>query len=146
MFVDLRSSLFFLVSTSVVCHRPSAMKGLPVFGMAIFFAQNSLSAPTQVFQECWSEPPPSPLPPPKMKIWANLGTWDLTWSGPPLKMKTYILMWNLVCGIDRLPILSSLIYLFINNFSVFSFGQRIGKSSGYRGDVWHEAAYFLFFF
>ena len=28
-----------------------------------YFAQNSLSAPTQVFQECWFGPSPPPLPP-----------------------------------------------------------------------------------
>ena len=41
--------------------------------------QNSSSAPTQVFQECWSWPPP-PL---KMQIWTDPGTWGLSWSGPP---------------------------------------------------------------
>ena len=40
-----------------------------------FLVKNSLSAPAQVFQQCWSGLPPSPpfsaphpLPPPKMKI------------------------------------------------------------------------------
>ena len=28
-----------------------------------FLVQNSLIAPTQVIQECWSDPPPPPLPP-----------------------------------------------------------------------------------
>ena len=37
-----------------------------------FLVQNSLSAATQVFQECWSGLP-SPYPP-KMKIWTDLGT------------------------------------------------------------------------
>ena len=53
-----------------------------------FCAQNSLSAPTQLFQECWSGPPPCRFgqilavwvelvwtthPPPKMQIWTDLG-------------------------------------------------------------------------
>ena len=46
------------------------------------FAQNSLSAPTQVFQECWYEHPTlPPSSPRKMKSWADLGIWDLSWSG-----------------------------------------------------------------
>ena len=53
-----------------------------------YFAQNSLSAPTQVFQECLSGP--------KIQIWTDLGTprpdnsdldrsWHfrLSWYGPP---------------------------------------------------------------
>ena len=54
-----------------------------------FLVQNSLTAPTQVFQECWSGVNP---PPPKMKIWLDWGTLDLTWSGvshlitPPMKI------------------------------------------------------------
>ena len=44
------------------------------------FAQNSLSAPTQVFQECWSEHPPSFLPTENEKLgrsW-HLG-FELVW-------------------------------------------------------------------
>ena len=46
-----------------------------------FLVQNSLSAPTQVFQECWPEPHP---PPPKMQIWTDLGTLGSVGLDPPL--------------------------------------------------------------
>ena len=47
-----------------------------------YFAQNSLSAPTQVFEECWSGVPPPSL---KMEIWSGLGTlgFELVRSLPP---------------------------------------------------------------
>ena len=57
-----------LVSTHVVCERISAMQEqarLPEFSV-----QNSLSAPTQVFEECGAQSTPPPTP--TMKIW----TWD----------------------------------------------------------------------
>ena len=44
------------------------------------FDSKFLECPTQVFQECWSGVPTTPL---KMKIWADLGTLDLSWSGVP---------------------------------------------------------------
>ena len=57
------------------------------FQLPEFLVQKSLSAPTQVFQECWSEPsPPSQLhlpPPLKIQIWTDLGTLGLSWSEPP---------------------------------------------------------------
>ena len=81
---------FFLVSTYVVCERLSVMHY--TCQLPEFLVQNSLSAPTQVFQECWSEPPPPP--PPKMQIWTDLGT--LGWVGldhhhhpPPNKMQIW---------------------------------------------------------
>ena len=42
-----------------------------------FLVRNSLSAPTQVFQKCWSGVPPLPLPPSKWKFGQilALGTW-----------------------------------------------------------------------
>ena len=52
-----------LVYTHVVCDRLSAMQEQA--RLPEFLVQNSLSAPTQVFQECWSG---LPLPPPSMKI------------------------------------------------------------------------------
>ena len=89
--MDLKSVTSSLVSTYVVFERLSVMhytSHLPEF-----LVQNSLSAPTQVFQECWSEPPPPlkmqkrtdlgtlgrvgldpPPPPPKMQIWTVLDT------------------------------------------------------------------------
>ena len=94
---------FLLVSTYVVCERLSVMHY--TFQLPEFLVQNSLSAPTQVFQECWSGVPPlpenetlgrswhfgfglvwitTPLPW-KMKICAYLGTLNLrlVWSIPP---------------------------------------------------------------
>ena len=72
------------------------------FQLPEFLVQNALSAPTQVFQECWSGVPkneilfdlalaiwvgleyPHPPPPPPRQKW-KLGqiedTWDLSWSG-----------------------------------------------------------------
>ena len=52
------------------------------FQLVEILVKNSLSASTQVFQECWSGAPlPLLPPPPKMEILADLGTLDLTWSG-----------------------------------------------------------------
>ena len=58
------------------------------FQLPEILVQNSLSVPTQVFQECWSgvQPPPPP-PPPPMNIWADLGTLSLSWSGVPPSSK-----------------------------------------------------------
>ena len=54
--------LRFLVSTHVVCERLTVM--YYIFQLQAFLVQNSLSATTQVFQECWSGVPlPLPLPP-----------------------------------------------------------------------------------
>ena len=47
------------------------------FQLPEILVQNFLSAPTQVFQEYWSGVPP------QMKIWADLGTLSLSWSGLP---------------------------------------------------------------
>ena len=90
----------FLVSTYVVCERLSVIHY--TFQLPEFLVQNSLSAPTQVFQECWSEPPP-PCPPPLwscrfgqiLALWVEL-VWTpphadldrslhfgLSWAGPP---------------------------------------------------------------
>ena len=87
-----------LVYTHVVCERLSAMQEQA--RLPEFLVQNSLSAPTQVFQECWSALPLTPPPP--MKIWTDLGTLDLSWSGlPPLwwKFGQILALWILV-GLD----------------------------------------------
>ena len=60
-----------LVSTHVVCERLSAMQGLKNMAWQNLCSK-FLECPTQVFQECWSGPPP-PSPP------DNLGT--LGWVG-----------------------------------------------------------------
>ena len=80
-----------------------------IFQLPEFLVQNSLSAPTQVFQECGVQSTSlailrdfgfelfqsSPLPRPLMKTWPDWGTLDLSWSGvSPLEG----LMWELVCG------------------------------------------------
>ena len=53
---------------------------LPEFGWQIC-VQNSLSAPTQVFQECWSW---SEHPPPKFRFGQILALWaELIWNNPP---------------------------------------------------------------
>ena len=54
--VELTASGILLVSTYVVCERLSVMQRQA--RLPEFFVQNSLSASTQVFQECWHEPPP----------------------------------------------------------------------------------------
>ena len=72
------------------------------FQLPEFLVQNSLSAPAQVFQECWSEPPPppphadldrswhfglswsGPPPPPKNEDLDRSWHFGLSWSGPPL--------------------------------------------------------------
>ena len=62
------------------------------FQLVEFLVQNSLSVPTQVFQECWSWHFgfklvwSTPLP---LENWADLGTLDLSWSGVPPKMKIW---------------------------------------------------------
>ena len=99
-------TIFFvsLVPTHVVCERLSVMHY--TFQLPEILVHNSLSSPTQVFQECWSGVPPPPnenldrswhfeliwsTPPLKMKIWADLGSLSLSWSGvpPPPQMKIW---------------------------------------------------------
>ena len=68
--------MFLLVSTHVVCERLSVMQGLPQYGMANLCSK---------FLECpyssisgmlvWTTTLPQ-----KKKIWADLGTLDLSWS------------------------------------------------------------------
>ena len=88
-----------LVSTHMVCERLPAMQEQT--RLVKFLVQNSLSAPTQVFEECGATypPPPPPLPkfgqdlglqvwicPPTLppqtnsKIWPDWGTLDFSWS------------------------------------------------------------------
>ena len=60
---------------------------ITTFKLPEFLVQNSLSAPTQVFEEYGLEYPPSPK---KKKIWSGLGTLGLSRSGvapppPPAK-------------------------------------------------------------
>ena len=55
---DILIEFCLLVSTHVVCERLSVMHY--TFQLPEFLVQNSMSAPTQVFQECWSEPSPHP--------------------------------------------------------------------------------------
>ena len=43
-----------------------------------FFVQNTLSGPLEYFRNIGLEHPPPSL---KMKIWTDLGTWDLSSSG-----------------------------------------------------------------
>ena len=50
----------FLVSTHIVSERLSEMQQQA--RLQELLVQNSLSAPTQVFQECWSGVPPPPPP------------------------------------------------------------------------------------
>ena len=96
MWVDL---IKLLVSTHV-CDR-HYLRCITTFQLPEFLVQNSLGAPTQVFEECGLEyPPQTPnqnlvrtghmgfelvwsAPPPKNKIWSGLGTLDLSWSGVP---------------------------------------------------------------
>ena len=56
--------LLISLHTRSVCERLSAMQ--EQVGLLEFLVQNFLSAPTQVFEECWfGVPPPSK----KQKIW-----------------------------------------------------------------------------
>ena len=52
------------------------------FQLPEILVQNSLSSPSQVFQECWSGLPP---PPPEIQIWTDLGTlgFDFPEHPPP---------------------------------------------------------------
>ena len=80
-----------LVSTHVVCERLSAMQQLA--RLPEFLVQNSLSTPlpNENLDRSWhfgfelvcpSYPPPAP---PQIKIWADFGILDFSWSGlPPL--------------------------------------------------------------
>ena len=46
-----------------------------------FLVQHSLSTPTQIFQECWSQAPP-PAPPENADL-ERSWHFGLSWSGPP---------------------------------------------------------------
>ena len=70
-----------LVYTHVVCERLSAMQEQA--RLPEFLVQNSLSAPTQVFQECWSGLQPPPLENKKLARTWHMG-FELVWSTPTL--------------------------------------------------------------
>ena len=54
------------------------------FQLPEFLVQNSLSAPTQVFQECKSEPPPASPPPPNADFVQILALWvESVWTTTP---------------------------------------------------------------
>ena len=82
----------FLVSTHVVCERLTAMQQQA--RLPEFLVQNSLSAPTQVFQECWSG-----VPPPWK--WKFGQIWHLGFDPPNEKLDRswhfgFELVWNTV--------------------------------------------------
>ena len=91
-----------LVSTNVICERLSVMHYK--FQLVESLVQNSLRnvclecppppnknlGKSWHFELSWSGVPPPPPPP--LKIWADLGTLSLSWSGvcpTPLKMKIW---------------------------------------------------------
>ena len=67
-----------LVSTYVVCVRLSVMHY--TFQWPEFLIKNSLSAPTQIFQECWSGVPPPPHE--NLRRSWHFG-FELVWNTPP---------------------------------------------------------------
>ena len=74
-----------------MCETLSTIQVLPEFGK--YFAQNSLSALTQVFEECWS----GVLPP--TEIWSGQVwhfTLDLSWPGvhPSPKNENLVKTWH----------------------------------------------------
>ena len=71
------------------------------FQLPEFLVQNSLSALTQVFQECWSEPPPPHLPS-KMQIWSDLDTLGFSWPGPPPPLPLTPLQMQIWTDLDTL--------------------------------------------
>ena len=85
-----------LVSTHVVFERLSVMQGLQSLPWQIF-SQNSLSVPPlKYFRNVGLDH--HPLPSPHMKISADLGTLDLSWSGVPPPSPQKMKISEVVCG------------------------------------------------